>query len=229
MLNRYKVSLRSFLLSSALVLFTGIAPSQAAVITYADRASFDSAAGPTTLLNFNGVAAGGHTYHVNTATFGDVTFTQPDNRLFTFGEDFYPTNGLTSGYLNQNCCGPAGLTATFANGVHSVGMDLGIQQNWSNAANPNDIVMTTSDGDVLTYSAQVLYNNTNTLGFFGFSSTVAITSIHFDNDAEGIVIDNFAFTTSEAASAVAVPEPATLAILGLGLMCLGYTRSRRIA
>ncbi len=208
-------------LAVALFLFAAVpSMSMATIVTFTDRTSFNAAAGATTLLDFEGIVSSS-TSHVNqgvSATFGDVTFTQPEGRQWVFGEDFYATNGLTSAYFNQNCCAPSGITATFANGVHAIGMDLGIQNYWNGTS--NDIVMTLSTGDTLTFTAPLLMNTFNTLQFFGFTSSVAITTIHFANDAQATVIDDFTYSTSLST----VPEPITLLLLSTGLIGLGLRR-----
>ena len=196
---------------------------QATIVTYSDLSSFNTAVSSSTTIDFEAQNTNGsHTYYANSLTVGDVTFTQPNNRLFVFNENFYPTHGLTSNYLNQNCCAPGGITISFADPTFALGFDLGVQNNWSNSSNPNDFQLTLSTGDILNTTAPLLYNNNNTLDFFGFTSTVAFTSLTILNPAEGISIDNLVYSSSPTN----VPEPLSLALLLLGLSGFGVFRRR---
>ena len=187
------------------------------------RSSFDAAVGPTTTVDFeaqNPHGPYGYVYYGGILTIGDVTFTQPDQRMFVFGQSFNPTNGLTSSYLNQFCCAPTGLTATFANPVRAIGMDLGIQNYWN--ANSNDITVTLSTGDLINTTGPLLYTGASMV-FFGLTSNEGITSIHFDDPSQGLAVDNLSF--SETAQS-AVPEPTSLLLLGTGLFA-GVRRWRK--
>jgi len=69
------------------------------------------------------------------------------------------------------------------------------------------------------------------VGFFGFTSVKAVTSIRFDSPVTGqeeFNMDNLRFrTSSNGGGGGTVPEPTTLALLGLGLA--GMTLRRRKA
>ena len=62
------------------------------------------------------------------------------------------------------------------------------------------------------------------MGFGGFYSDTAFTSLTILDSSDSVMIDNFAFGT-----AAAVPEPGTLALLGIGLLGMGAARRRKKA
>lgn len=195
---------------------------QAAVTSYTTEAAFMAAVSGTTTIDFdaqNTYGPEGYTYYENSPLkIGDVTFTQPDGRLFVFGSNFYWTPGLTSSYLNENCCAQHGINVDFAKAVHSVGMNLGIQNTWNSPW--LDVTFKLSTGDVITTSAPLLYGSETGMAYFGFTSTEAITSFNINGTSQGIAIDNFTFTS-------AVPEPSTYAMLSLGLLGLGIVSRRK--
>lgn len=194
---------------------------QAAVTTYSSEAAFMAAIGPASTIDFeaqNPNGPSGYAYF-NSITIGDVTFSQAEGRLFDFGQSYYATYGLTSSYLNQNCCAPSGIDVSFAHPIHAVGMNLGIQNTWNSSS--LEVTFSLSSGDVITTTAPLLYGTHDGMAYFGFTSTTAITSFKVNGPSEGVSIDNF--TTSVSA----VPEPSNLAMLSLGLLGLGFVSRRK--
>ena len=66
------------------------------------------------------------------------------------------------------------------------------------------------------------------LAFFGFTSDIPITKVEFEN--QGGSLDRFGFdnlVVVTSSTTTPVPEPASMALLGSGLLCLGV-RCRRI-
>ena len=72
-------------------------------------------------------------------------------------------------------------------------------------------VLPTSDQPVLT--------------FYGFISTTPFTSVSFSSAAKYLILDNV--TLANPAGPASVPEPESLAMLGLGLAALAWSRRRR--
>ena len=86
-------------------------------------------------------------------------------------------------------------------------------------------VTTTQDG---TFTVNVSYTNPAALTFFGIVTTSAsdyVTSIRYTpptNGSQNPIIDNVSFA---AAPSAAVPEPTSIALLGLGLVGTGSRHS----
>jgi len=225
-MNKFSYTLR--LLKQCVLIAVLVAMStvcaQADVI-YTNRAAFEAATSPNTTLDFeaqNPNGPGSYTYYESSLTIGDVTYTQPESRMFVFGQSFYNTYGLTSSYLNQNSSAPSGITVSFANSVQAVGMDLGIQNTWNDPSLA--VTFTLSNGDVINTTAPLLMNTSNTLSFFGFSSDFTFTSVNINGLSEGVAFDNFTYASATSS----VPEPATMLLFGLGLVGLAGMRRKRM-
>jgi hypothetical protein len=201
---------------------------QAALVIYNDRASFLAASSGFTTLDFEAQNPSGPTSSVayaSTLTIGSVTFTQAEYRLYVLGQSVFPTTSLTSNYLTENNFAPSGINATFANPVYGVGMDLGILYPWNQ---PNlSAIFNLSNGDTVTTIAPQLMFPAHSMSFFGFYSDTAFSSFNVSGTNQGITFDNFSFTSQAPQSPQSVPEPASFALLGLGLFALAANRSRR--
>ena len=218
--------MRLIRLALASLLFALVFSAQArgATITvYSDASAFAAAVGSTTLIDFeaqNNNGDNSYEYHGTLLTVGDVSFVNPEARLFVIGSDYagYATQGLTSDYLNRNISSPAGINVSFANGVSGVGMGLGYLFGSSNA-----ITFTLSTGDVINTTAPQVSGNSNPLVFFGFTSNVPIVSFNVNGGSGVEVIDDFRYAESLAT----VPDlTSTLSLLSVSLAGLIATRKR---
>ena len=211
-------------LTATLLIVTPFA-AQAAITTYSSQAAFLTAAGAgTTTLDFEAQNTQGPNGATDPAAplviIGDVSFAQPENRLWGFGQNFYATTGLTSSYLSQNPSAPSGIDVTFLNPVYGIGMNLGIVNILSNSL---DITYSLSTGEVIHTSAPLLIGTGNAMAYFGFTSDVAFSGFNVNGPSQGIALDNFTFTTL----ATAVPEPESYAMLLAGLGLMGFMTRRK--
>ena len=218
--------LKHLAVSVALLVF-GVASqlAQATVTTYTSLSSFLSNTSGLTTLDFEAQNPNGpnsYTYIFSGTTIGSVTFSQPEGRMFDFGQNYYATYGLTSSYLNQNADAASGINVSFVSPVYAVGMDLGIQNTWNGPG--LGVTFSLSTGDVINTTAPLLYGTNTPMTFFGFTSDVAITSYNVNGPSQGVAFDNLMFTSSPVNG---VPEPASLALLGLGLAGLSLSRRKK--
>jgi hypothetical protein len=191
---------------------------KASVITFTDRTAFLAAANITTSLDFEGLApADSFTFFSSPPglTTGDANFSSTSNRLFVIDPGFTsPTFFWSSGgYLSDNFVSPSALVVTLAPGVTAFGADI------SSFFGSGDIRITLAGGSMLTLASPGQPN----FAFIGFTSDQDILSLAFSKPGDSVVLDNVAFGQT------AVPEPASLTLLGLGLAGMGARRWRRKA
>lgn len=200
---------------------------QGGFVAYSNRTAFNAATSGGTLIDFESYAepSNGVNYLGGSVTIGDVTFSQAGNRLFVLSPNVYSTNG--SAYLNHNNDSAEDIQVSFANAVYSVGFDIGFVANWGSDATPGLFSLLLSNGDLVSgvRSPVHWYSSVHTgeqLSFIGFVSDTAISGFTIQDLTDGTVVDDFVF-----GSAAAVPEPASLAMWGLGAVGLMFASRKR--
>lgn len=210
-------------------LFFSLVNSEASLVSYSDRSSFDAAVGSTSLIDFEGILTEGLLELGGSFSIGDVTFSQADEKLYVYDEDLIPTDGLTSDYLihydNEFGNSSSPVVITFASSMNSVGLDMGYLFNWGNAASPGDITIFLNTGEFVqtTIPGPIVPNSSTPLDFVGFSSDIAFSSITIHDPMNSMIIDNFAYNNTAAP----VPLPSTMLLFGTGLIGLIGSRLRR--
>jgi hypothetical protein len=199
------------------------------ITTFSNRASFDAAVGSTTLEDFLPSAH----YPINSGVLnqftneaginpGDiqpgVTYSTPVGSGVFFNID--AGGGYTGGMLDSiRSTGTRSLTVTFDAPLAAFGFDT----NQLMGSSFDITINFSSDGPSSTSHAVA-----NSLGmeFFGFQSDQSdITSavIQGNSSTFNYILDNFSFG---GIASQGVPEPATLALFGLGLLGLGAARQK---
>ncbi|GHF87626.1 PEP-CTERM sorting domain-containing protein [Thalassotalea marina] len=191
------------------------ATANAGIITvYDNEADFLAATSISNSYNFDGDA---------TSNFTDMDF--GDFSITADGFDIETSISNSSSYFNSNhldfyteCCNvPDTMKINFDFGISAFGFDF------SNEDPTSDFTVITIDGN--SYNV----GTSGSAGFFGFTATGPISSVTFNDDAgngganTSTKYDNFIFTRADS---VSVPEPTSIAILGLGVLGLALRRRK---
>lgn len=198
--------------------------SYAGPIEYSDRTTWESNTSSITNIDFEGYVSSG--FSVYSGSDAGVTFTGPSiynftDPIYVIDETYAEGGGLFSlGTGDVIFSSSRGIEATLPSNITSIGVDLG---GYFEIRSTFDITLST--GEVF---SSTVPNPSG--GFWGITTDVAIASIIFDPTGGGgsyITMDNFSFGDSSVS--VSVPEPASLALLSLGLAGLGFSRRKHKA
>jgi len=201
-------------LSAAITAFAVVAAQAAPVLTiYNNRAAWEAAvAGSFSEEDFTGFA--GTSYQVVPVDVGDFSVSKSGSDFgsewHNVGPDATGNNVNGSAQINAATGEAGGLTLTFDSSIKALGGNFqGISDQRTTSINIGGTI--------------VAIPNLNG-GFWGFTSDTPFTSAFFflsAGAADGFGIDNVVY------SSAAVPEPATLSLLGLGLLGAGARLRRR--
>lgn len=210
------------LLAAAAAMMGATTAADAASITFTDRATFESAITISFNENFETLGPGTIPFTGPALMPTGITVSSPSNNLFTvgIGQSTNPTEAIGSNFPMDDTLNVA-LGGTF----FAIGLDL-----FQNAGGGSQYGFDIAFDISLMLGAVLVETLTATVApdggsFFGAISTAAFDNIVIFATPTGAfeVIDNV--TVGNAA----VPAPATLALLGLGLAGLGVARRRKAA
>jgi hypothetical protein len=209
------MTFRRAALVCALASFFVARTASATTISYTSLAAFQAAATGLATIDFSGIAPAGSFAVVNGNTISGVTFSTPDNLTVTdpgYGAGYnYGTGAtLTSYDFNGSVYLHAPPVTMTLGGATALGFLAADDQ--SGTTDPGTFTVLLSSGDSFTLSAN------SSLNFYGFTSTVPITSLTLTNNAAASLvtsIDNVTF--GRAVATAPVPEPASLLLFGTGL------------
>lgn len=190
---------------------TACANVHAGVIEYTNKTIFDQAATSTTTIDFTGLSgSSAYTYYGTSLNVSGVGFTA-NNDLFVFKPSFYgsPYSPAQAGeYLNNNWGGA--ISVKFNQGVTAFSFDT------------TSLFSTGAGSVVLSNGQSFAFNyNMGSYTFLGFTSDTSITG--YTVNADYTVLDDVRLGAAD--SPASVPEPGSLALIGLGI--LGFLGARR--
>ena len=203
-----------------IVLVSAAGAASAAVTEYTDHTDFSAATSGSTHFNFDGLTPPG-TVSLGDVTVGGFSFSSSSGNFpivvgsgtpFYGGSSFFSSLSATPGVdAAEVLCTLSGSTALgFIYGDVLDGGGL-------------PFTVTLSSGESFTLTTPL--NPGSDTGFVGFVSDTPITSVTFSNDGVGfdlLQVDN------ASPRAVGAPEPATFALMAMGLLCLAVLARRRM-
>ncbi len=210
------------LLSVLLIAAAGTA--QAAPIVYTTEASWLAALGAATVNTENFESSPLGNLAAGTTDIGLFNITINQAGTFTMIANGGAVNG-TREYQGRLCDGDPGCDDATA---MSFGFDaplVGFAGDWGSTTTGDLLTMLWVNGATIKFSDYLPNPGTGFLGVVDNAGFSTIT-LGLENQA-GFFAEVFQLDNARLASGSAIPEPATLALLGLGLAGLGFSRRRK--
>ncbi len=198
--------------STILGLIAVAATGATASTLYNNRSAWEANVTSVSTDDFEGIAdAGSFTTPTSPYGLAVATYSNVNGSLFVISSTYYGGGSAPSDFLLQAYGSPDTLTITFNTPTNAGGMDIASLYGFT----VSEMTVSLSDGTQTTL-AGVGQPSYEFVGFISDSLITSMTVDHTDPTAFA-VIDN-------VSTASAVPEPATMAILGLSSLALARRR-----
>jgi hypothetical protein len=194
--GEYSVFRRVSITATVIIALGVVGPASADLVVYSDPAQFAAASTNMTGIDFENLAPSGRfSYYGDPGTLaiGGVTFTT-NSPLFVQNNNAYGTGAFLSAQQSD----PEIVNIVLPSGITAVGSDY---------FSAYSTTVTLSSGQSFVIPGGTYPD----LGFFGFTTDTAVSSIQLTVAGNGIDLDNFTFGQ-------AVPEPTTIALLTTGML-----------